>query len=280
MALYDQLADMKADRATPVIAMGGGVVGDLAGFAAATWNRGLPLVMVPTTLLAMVDSSIGGKVAINHPRGKNLIGAFHQPSLVWFNLAYLETLPDREFRSGLAEVIKYGMILDAMFFKYLESHVEAILDRQPEVMIHLVRRSCELKAQVVVQDEFETTGERAKLNYGHTFGHAYEAVAGYGKLTHGEAIAIGMMTEAKLAQRLGRVEPELIQRQERLLSRFGLPTVVDPNWPAEPILEAILRDKKNLGGQVRMVLPSQLGTVALVPDIPLSLVQQVAHYGG
>src|SRR5262249_7595304 len=174
------LAQLQADRQTLVVAIGGGVVGDLAGFVAATYNRGLPLLMVPTTLLAMVDSSVGGKVGINHPRGKNLIGAFHQPGGVWIDTACLATLPDREYFSGLAEVVKYGVILDPALFAYLEQHADAVLARQPEAVRHIVARSCQLKASVVEKDERETTGLRAILNYGHTFGHAFEAVAGYG----------------------------------------------------------------------------------------------------
>jgi 3-dehydroquinate synthase len=172
--LYDALHEMAADRNTALVAVGGGVVGDLAGFAAATYNRGLPLVMVPTTLLAMVDSSVGGKTGINHPRGKNLIGAFHQPAGVWIDTAYLATLPEREFRGGLAEVVKYGVILDAEFFTYLEANADAVLARQPEALTHIVMRSCRLKADVVEKDEREETGLRAVLNYGHTFAHAFE----------------------------------------------------------------------------------------------------------
>src|SRR5207302_4191247 len=173
-ALYDRLAELPADRNTLVVAVGGGVIGDLAGFAAATYNRGLPLLMVPTSLLAMVDSSVGGKVGVNHPRGKNLIGAFHQPAGVWIDTSFLETLPEREYRSGLAEVVKYGVILDAEFFAWLEAHADALLQREPAAVRHVVARSCRLKADVVERDEREETGLRAALNYGHTFAHAFE----------------------------------------------------------------------------------------------------------
>ncbi len=186
--LYDALYDLAADRNTAVVAVGGGVIGDLAGFAAATYNRGLPLVMVPTSLLAMVDSSVGGKTGINHPKGKNLIGAFHQPAGVWIDLAYLDTLPEREYLSGLAEVVKYGVILDAAFFAYLEANATAIRAREPEALLHVVAKCCRLKADVVEKDEHERTGLRAVLNYGHTFAHAFETCGGYGTLLHGEAV--------------------------------------------------------------------------------------------
>src|SRR5690349_514521 len=206
--LYDRLAAARADRKTLVVPVGGGVVGDLAGFVAATWNRGLPLLMVPTTLLAMVDSSVGGKVGINHPRGKNLIGAFHQPAGVWIDLASLATLPEREYRSGLAEVVKYGVILDAEFFSWQEAHVETVLRREPKAVEHIVARSCRLKADVVEQDERELTGLRTVLNYGHTFAHAFETVGGYGSWLHGEAVSAGMVCASRLAQRRGLIPAE------------------------------------------------------------------------
>ena len=194
-SMFDSLVALPADRGTLVVAVGGGVVGDAAGFVAATYARGIRFVQVPTTLLAQVDSSVGGKVAVNHPRAKNLIGAFHQPAGVLIDTATLETLPERDYRSGLAEVIKYGVILDAEFFDYLEQHVEGLDGRDREVLAHVIARSCELKAEVVEQDERETTGVRAVLNYGHTFAHAYEALAGYGELLHGEAVSIGMIQD-------------------------------------------------------------------------------------
>ncbi len=222
-SLYDQLAHMDADRATLVVAVGGGVVGDLAGFVAATYARGLPLLMVPTTLLAMVDSSVGGKVGINHPQGKNLIGAFHQPVGVWIDIAALATLPDRAFRSGLAEIVKYGVSLDAALFSYLEEHADAIIRREPATIRHIVVRSCELKAAIVEQDEREESGLRAILNYGHTFAHAFESASGYSGWLHGEAVAAGMACAARLAENRGLIPPELTQRQRDLLIRFGLP---------------------------------------------------------
>jgi 3-dehydroquinate synthase len=187
--LYDALADAHADRQSVVVAVGGGVIGDLAGFVAATYARGLALLMVPTTLLAMVDSSVGGKVGVNHPKAKNLIGAFHQPAGVWIDTATLATLPDREYRSGLAEVVKYGVILDADLFVYLEANADALLTRAADVIRHVVARCCRLKADVVERDEREETGLRMVLNYGHTFAHAFETAAGYGTWLHGEAVA-------------------------------------------------------------------------------------------
>jgi len=265
--LYDELAEMRADRQTLVVALGGGVVGDLAGFVAATYNRGLPFVQVPTTLLAMVDSSVGGKVGINHARGKNLIGAFWQPVGVWIDTTLLETLPDREYRSGLAEVVKYGVILDADFFGYLEGRVGELLARDAATLSAVIRRSCELKADVVRQDEREETGLRAVLNYGHTFGHAFEAVAGYGTWLHGEAVAAGMVCASRLAERLGRVDDVTTRRQRDLLAALGLPTRPDPAWPVEALVEAMRSDKKNVGGKLRFVLPSRLGACQLVGGV-------------
>lgn len=273
--IYDALAALAADRETPVIAVGGGVVGDLAGFAAATWNRGLPLVMVPTTLLAMVDSSVGGKVGINHATGKNLIGAFHQPKLVWIDTRLLNTLPERDYRSGLAEVVKYGVILDAEFFETLLPSAAPIIDRRPDVVRRIVSTSCRLKAGVVERDEFETTGLRAKLNYGHTFGHAFETVAGYGSWMHGEAVAAGMICASRLAEKLGRISEVLTLRQEQLLTTFGLPVRRDPAWDVEAMLHAMRRDKKNAAGKLRFVLPSRLGEVELVSDVPEEMVREV-----
>lgn len=272
--LYDRLVGIHADRRTLVVAVGGGVVGDLSGFVAATYNRGLPLLMVPTTLLAMVDSAVGGKVAVNHPRAKNLIGTFHQPLGVWIDTDTLASLPEREYRSGLAEVVKYGVIFDADFFAYLEQHSAAILARRPEVVRHIVSRCCQLKAEVVAQDEREETGLRAVLNYGHTFAHAFESVGGYGHWLHGEAVAAGMICASLLAQRRGLMPPELTQRQLRLLQTFGLPTAPQP-WPADDLLAVMRSDKKALAGRLRFILPCRLGEVTMVEDIPESEVKQV-----
>ena len=272
--LYDRLVDRHADRRTLVAAVGGGVIGDLAGFVAATFNRGLPLLMVPTTLLAMVDSSVGGKVGVNHPRGKNLIGAFHQPVGVWIDTGVLATLPARECNSGLAEVVKYGVILDAEFFAYQEREAEAILARRPEAVRHVVTRSCRLKADVVEKDEREETGLRAVLNYGHTFAHAFETVGGYGAWLHGEAVAAGMVCASRLAEGRGLIPAEVTARQVRLLERFGLPTA-PCGWPAEELLRVMRSDKKNVAGRLRLVLPRRLGEVGLFDDVPEEEVRRV-----
>ena len=255
VTLYDELIAMQADRHTVVVALGGGVIGDLAGFVAATYARGLPLLMLPTSLLAQVDSSVGGKVGVNHPRAKNIIGAFHQPVGVWIDTETLNSLPARELRCGLAEVVKYGVILDADFFADLETRAQAHSrppgrgpadDRRPLLPAQGRRGG---------QDEREETGLRAVLNFGHTVGHAIEAVAGYdGAFQHGEAVAAGMVAECRLAERLGWIGPEVTQRLIRLLERFGLPTAISGLDP-DRLLEAMGRDKKNQRGQIRFVLP-------------------------
>ncbi|MBX6316020.1 MAG: 3-dehydroquinate synthase [Isosphaeraceae bacterium] len=262
-ALYDRLIELRADRHFAIIAIGGGVIGDLAGFVAATFARGLPLLMVPTSLLAMVDSSVGGKVGVNHPKAKNIIGAFHQPVGVWIDTATLRTLPPRELRCGLAEVVKYGVILDASFFAELEANAAAILQGDPAAIRQIIARSCQLKAAVVAQDEREETGLRAVLNFGHTIGHAIEAVAGYsGAFQHGEAVAAGMVAECRLAERLGWIGPEVTGRLVALLRRFGLPIAAE-GLDTDALLDAMTRDKKNRGGQIRFVLPRRLGHVEL-----------------
>ncbi len=272
--LYDRLVELTADRHTLIVAVGGGVIGDLAGFVAATFARGLGLLMVPTTLLAMVDSSVGGKVGVNHPKAKNLIGAFHQPLGVWIDTAVLHTLPDREYNSGLAEVVKYGVILDVGLFEYLEANVEAIRARQPEALRQIVARCCRLKASVVEKDEREVTGLRAILNYGHTFAHAFETVAGYGAWLHGEAVAVGMVCASRLAERLGLIGRDLTERQVNLLGRFGLPTTPEP-WPPDAVVAAMRIDKKSVAGKLRLVLPRRLGEVALFDNVSEELVRQV-----
>ena len=273
--LYDRLADVNADRNCLVVAVGGGVVGDLAGFVAATYNRGLRLLMVPTTLLAMVDSSVGGKVAINHPKGKNLIGAFHQPVGVWIDPGYLTTLPEAEYRSGLAEVVKYGVILDAEFFETLEKNTTGLLARDPGLLERVIARCCRLKADVVEKDEREETGLRAVLNYGHTFAHAFEAVGGYGRWRHGEAVAAGMVCASRLAERLGLVPPEVTGRQVRLLAALGLPVAPLADWSVAAVIEAMYRDKKAVAGRLRFVLPTAIGQVKVVENVPDELVREV-----
>lgn len=265
-SLYDRLIDLKADRQTVVVAVGGGVIGDLAGFVAATYARGVPFVQVPTTLLAQVDSSVGGKVGINHPRGKNLIGAFYQPLGVFIDTTVLATLPERDYRSGLAEVIKYGVILDAVFFERLESSIAALNARDPGILREFVANSCSLKATVTERDEFERTGLRAILNYGHTFAHAFEAQYGYGQLLHGEAVSIGMAYAAQLARRLGRIDETVVNRQAALLSAVGLPIALHKSdRPAtNALLDSMRLDKKTLGGKLRFVLPTRIGHVEVV----------------
>ena len=271
--LYDVLADLHADRKTLIVPLGGGVIGDLAGFVAATFNRGLPMLMIPTTLLAMVDSSVGGKVGINHAKAKNLIGAFHQPVGVWIDTAMLATLPDREYRSGLAEVVKYGMILDADFFAYVETNADAILAREPGAQRHVVARCCRLKADVVEKDEREETGLRAVLNYGHTFAHAFETVGGYGHWLHGEAVAAGMACAARLAHRRGLIPAEIGERQDKLLARFNLPTLPEL-WPIDELLSVMRSDKKNVASLLRLVLPKRIGEVALFDDVSEAEIRQ------
>jgi len=274
--IYDALAEMKADRGTLVVAVGGGVVGDTAGFAAATYARGLAFVQVPTTLLAQVDSSVGGKVGVNHRRGKNLIGAFHQPIGVFIETSTLTTLAERDYRSGLAEVIKYGASLDLDFFMYLEAHVDGLNAREPDVLRHVISRSCQLKAGIVEQDEQEITGLRALLNYGHTFAHAYEALLGYGTLLHGEAVAIGMVHASRLAERLGRIDSSVTQRLIRLLEAVQLPTALPPNsLDVEAALDRMRLDKKSIGGRLRFVLPASMGQVELVDSVPEAVVRSV-----
>lgn len=272
--LYDELVEFKADRQTIVIAVGGGVVGDLAGFVAATYARGLRFLQVPTTLLAMVDSSVGGKTGINHPNGKNLIGAFHQPVGVLIDTAAMKTLPDREYRSGMAEVVKYGVILDEHFFEYLERHTKELNARDSEVVAHVVRRSCELKAQVVREDERETSGVRAILNYGHTYAHAFEALAGYGKLLHGEAVAMGMICGSRLALALGRISEDDMHRQKQLLTQLHLPTFVPADLLSQKdqIIDRMLLDKKTVSGDLKFVLPDRIGHVDTIGGIRQSLV--------
>jgi 3-dehydroquinate synthase len=250
-----------------VVAIGGGVVGDLAGFVAATFARGLDFYQVPTTLLAQVDSSVGGKVGVNLPGAKNMVGAFWQPRGVLVDVDVLQSLPDREYRAGLAEVVKYGVILDADFFAYLESHVDAINAKDPVALTHIVQRSCRLKADVVEQDERETTGLRAALNYGHTFAHAFEALGDYAELLHGEAVAAGMRCAARLAARLGRLDVATVERQDALLAALGLkldPPAVD----GQEMLRAMHRDKKATAGRLRFILPDRIGRVELVDDVP------------
>ncbi len=268
--IYDRLIDWKADRKTTVFAVGGGVVGDAAGFVAATYARGVPFIQFPTTLLADVDSSVGGKVGVNHPRAKNMIGAFYQPFGVLIDTQALTTLPDREYRSGLAEVVKYGVILDAEFFAELERNVAGLNGRDPAVLTRVISRCCRLKADIVEKDEFERTGLRSALNYGHTFAHAFEALAGYGELLHGEAVSIGMICASRLAERRGLIGPDVTERQLHLLQALRLPTEVPEALLKEPgeIVARMQLDKKTEAGILRFVLPVRMGYVELIAGIP------------
>jgi 3-dehydroquinate synthase len=264
--LWERMLDEGTDRTSTVVAVGGGVIGDLAGFVAATFARGLAFVQVPTTLLAQVDSSVGGKVGINLPGAKNMVGAFWQPRGVLIDVDVLSTLPDREFRAGLAEVVKYGVIQDAEFFAYLEKNAAKINARDASALTYIVERCCRLKADVVEQDEREETGRRAILNYGHTFCHAFEAATGYNQLLHGEGVAIGMLCASRLAERMGRVDAAFTKRQYDLLQAFGLPTAV-PEVSHDELIELMYRDKKVERGKLRFVLPSRMGHVETVPGV-------------
>lgn len=266
LSLWQGLLDARADRKTVLVAVGGGVMGDLAGFVAATYARGLTFIQVPTTLLAHVDSSVGGKVGVNLHGAKNMVGAFWQPAGVLIDTDTLRTLPEREYRAGLAEVIKYGVILDAPFFAELEHSVAAIAQRDPATLARIIARCCRLKADVVEQDEREETGLRAVLNYGHTFCHAIETATHYEQFLHGEAVAIGMVCAARLAERLGRVDASLGRRQRALLEQLGLPTSL-PNLDRQVLVDLMQLDKKVEHGRLRFVLPSRLGHVELVGGI-------------
>ncbi len=261
----------RCDRQTVVIALGGGVIGDLAGFAAAIYQRGIPFIQVPTTLLAQVDSSVGGKTGINHAQGKNMMGAFHQPLAVIADVSALATLPARELRAGLAEVIKHGLVLDSAFFEWLEGNVERLLAGDPEALMYAVLRSCELKAQVVAADEREA-GLRAILNLGHSFGHAIEAGLGYGRWLHGEAVAAGMVMAAELSARAGLLDPPAVARVRALVARAELPTE-GPELPPERYLELMAVDKKASGGKIRFVVLEALGRAVLRDDLPQNAVR-------
>ncbi|MEJ8820686.1 3-dehydroquinate synthase [Variovorax humicola] len=270
--IFDALLGHGCDRKTVLFALGGGVVGDMTGFAAASYMRGVPFVQVPTTLLAQVDSSVGGKTAINHPLGKNMIGAFYQPQLVLCDLGTLKTLPPRELSAGLSEVIKYGPIYDMAFFDWIEAHMDALVARDGAALAHAVKRSCEIKAEVVGQDEREA-GLRAILNFGHTFGHAIESGLGYGEWLHGEAVGCGMVMAAQLSQRLGGVDAAFVARLTRLIERAGLP-VVGPALGTERYLELMRVDKKSEGGEIRFVVLDGPGS-AVMRAAPEALVREV-----
>jgi 3-dehydroquinate synthase len=257
--IYDGLVAAALERTSPLFALGGGVIGDLAGFAAATYLRGIPYVQLPTTLLAQVDSSVGGKTGVDHPRGKNLIGAFYQPRAVLIDVGTLNTLPRRQLLAGFAEVVKYGVIFDADLFCRLERELDRVLALEFGVLVPIIRRCCELKAQVVERDERES-GERAVLNFGHTIGHALESVTAYKRYLHGEAVAIGMVAEARVSTKLGICQSELVQRLRALLTRAGLPVDMPADIDSDQLAAAIELDKKVRGGKVKFVAVEQLGS--------------------
>lgn len=273
--VYDRLIDLGLDRSSTIIALGGGSVGDLAGFVAATYMRGINFVQVPTTFLAQVDASIGGKAAINHPKGKNLIGVFYQPKLVLIDVEFLKTHDPRDIRSGLAEVIKYGAVLDKRFFDYIKESWTKLLDVSSEELLKAIRRSCELKALTVEMDELDREGIRALLNYGHTVGHAIEALSNY-ELRHGEAVAAGMCYEAKISVAMGLAKEYVIDELCGLLSRLGLPTKVALSGrDLNEVLKLMRRDKKSIGGVISMVLLKDIGEGMLVRGVPEELIRGV-----
>lgn len=272
MTVFDTLLQRRYGRKAHLLALGGGVIGDLAGFAAACYQRGVPFIQIPTTLLAQVDSSVGGKTAVNHPLGKNMIGAFHQPQCVIADTSTLDTLSDRELSAGLAEVIKYGLIRDVEFFLWLEANIEDLLARQPEALAHAIERSCRNKAEVVAADERES-GLRATLNLGHTFGHAIETGLGYGEILHGEAVAIGMCQAADLSRRMGWLSDSDVQRIVVLLERACLPVAPPPGLDADGFLEGMAVDKKNVEGGIRLILLERIGSATLPMQVEPGLIR-------
>lgn len=274
--IYDVALQQRLERSSTIVALGGGVVGDMAGFAAATWLRGINVVQVPTSLLAMVDSSVGGKTGVNHPKGKNLIGAFHQPRFVLIDPSVLKTLPPREFRAGMAEVIKYGVIWDAELFSKLEEakRLDQLRYINEELLQIILSNSCQAKADVVSKDEKEA-GLRAILNYGHTIGHAVESLTGYKLVNHGEAVAIGMVAAGQIALQLKMWKPEEAQRQDALIQKAGLPTQLPNVVDIEAIIDTLQTDKKVKDGKVRFVLPTQIGAVTVTDQVPADVIRQV-----
>lgn len=270
--VFTALLEKPHGRDTTLIALGGGVIGDLTGFAAASYQRGVRFIQVPTTLLSQVDSSVGGKTAVNHPLGKNMIGAFYQPASVVIDLDCLKSLPQRELASGMAEVIKYGIILDAKFFDWLEQNLDALMALDGEAMAYCIRRCCELKADVVAADERET-GQRALLNLGHTYGHAIEAHMGYGNWLHGEAVAAGMVMAARTAERLGQFDAADTDRIITLLKRAGLPVNGPDAMQPDDYLPHMMRDKKVLAGELRLVLPLAIGKAEVRGGVAHDIVQ-------
>ena len=273
-AIYEVLLKNKCDREVMLIALGGGVIGDITGFAAASFMRGVKFIQIPTTLLSQVDSSVGGKTGINHALGKNMIGAFYQPQCVIADVGLLKTLPDRELSAGLAEVIKYGLIRDAAFFVWLEKTMPSLINKDPSTLIEAVIRSCENKADVVAQDEFESSkGIRATLNLGHTFGHAIEHAMGYGNWLHGEAVAAGMVMAAFLSQELGWLNPDEFDRTKQLIANANLP-INPPDIPVDQFMGLMQSDKKSQRGRIHLILQKTIGEAILTSDYPEALLRK------
>lgn len=272
--IFAGMLKARLDRKSVVVALGGGVVGDVAGFAASTYMRGIDFVQVPTTLLAQVDSSVGGKTGVNHPLGKNMIGSFWQPRLVWIDTSTLKTLPRREFLSGLAEVIKYGVIWDEEFFRFLEANVDAILEHDQKSLERIISKSCEIKAEVVSKDERES-GLRAILNFGHTIGHAVETATGYTRYLHGEAVAIGMCAEARLAQQVGILEDMETERIKAVVDRYGLPSSLPKDIMLDEVISFMQLDKKAVSGDLKFVLPERIGAVTIKGGLSANEIERV-----
>lgn len=273
--ILESLIKHKHHRSTTLIALGGGVIGDLTGFAAACYQRGVSFIQIPTTLLAQVDASVGGKTAVNHAQAKNMIGAFHQPKLVLIDTSVLTSLPNREFNAGLAEVIKYGLIVDSNFFDWIEQNIDLILQRHPEALGKIISRSCELKAEIVVADEYEN-GKRALLNFGHTFGHAIEAVTNYKIYLHGEAVAIGMLMACRLSNKLGYIDGLVASRLEKILAKIGLPLAASyQNYSPEAVLNAMRLDKKNHSQAPTLILLKQLGCAEIFRAVDIEQIRSV-----
>lgn len=271
--LYEEFFDYKMDRKSLVVALGGGVTGDIAGFAASTFMRGTPYIQIPTTLLAQVDSSVGGKTGVNHPRGKNMIGSFYQPQAVFIDTDTLASLPERELIVGIVEVIKYGVIRSKEFFEYIDNNLSSILALDNDTLEHIVSHSCETKANVVQEDEKEG-GIRAILNYGHTIGHAVEALTGYRKYRHGEAVAIGMIYASKIAREMGMVDNTIITTQETLLKKLNAPTQM-PDLDPALIVAKLYQDKKTIGGKLRFVLPEDIGKVIVTDKVTEATIYKI-----
>jgi 3-dehydroquinate synthase len=277
--IFDTLIEKNHNRGTTLIALGGGVVGDMCGFAAACYQRGVQFIQIPSTLLSMVDSSVGGKTGVNHPLGKNMIGAFHQPNCVVADLSLLDTLPDREFAAGMAEVIKYGLICDAPFFGWMERNIAGLMSRDSDLLTEAVYRSCVNKAEVVAEDEREG-GRRAILNLGHTFGHAIETAEGYGNWLHGEAVSAGMVLAMALSVELGWLSSDILNRGEKLLKIVGLPVLPPANMDVDQFLQLMGRDKKVLDGRLRLVLLKGLGESVVSSDVTKETVATVLRAAG